>query len=739
MRWTIPVLSLALACGAARAQPVLSADATVAERASFYERVARNESPAALTQLARKAAESPSGPMQRFQIEAVLDRYFELDPEGAVRLAGEMRRSGAADLVQMLYERLARADASAALSALSLVDDPTEERLAALAVLRGLGDDAKALGLVVATLHGVDVEQFRAEALQRLASKSPREALAGALALRDPARRNSVASVVVAQWGSRAPADALAEVGRVGDPALRATLRNVVLGSWTDVDSLAAYVDTLDAAAQREVLASGMLGRLIQADPARAAEIAAGMPAGDARRGVLMQIAASYAEKNPEAALAWAQGLGAEEPMLVSSVLGAAARRDPARAFDVAASLAEPVRSQAMVTVIGSGVGETRQFEALAGRIARLPEGSSKSQLFGMLVNSWASRTGNAAPALTWMLANASAVPPAAFEQVAYTFAQSDPAAAAGYVDRVPSAARGTWIGAVAIGYARGDPQTGIAFLERFRGDPAYDRAAVALAPQIAAFDPPAAARLLASTGPRAPDGYGAEIQVGRAWAARDPAAAAAWAIELPPLQRNITLSMVSTTWASSNPDALRSWALSLPQGEKRDAALSAAVRTRGTAPPDPEVLAAFSDDRVRQGALMTAIVNVAIADPPAARRLMETYITDPRMRTQAQQMIDTIPRGAMPTPAGGFFGVPVTVPSQAFVVPPGGVAVQPGVVGTIIGTAPGGAFVAPDGRLIGPRPGFTGVSPVDPVLRASPPPAPPPSNVRAPDRREEP
>src|SRR5882672_2180691 len=218
MRWTIPVLSLALACGAARAQPVLSADATVAERASFYERVARNESPAALTQLARKAAESPSGPMQRFQIEAVLDRYFELDPEGAVRLAGEMRRSGAADLVQMLYERLARADASAALSALSLVDDPTEERLAALAVLRGLGDDAKALGLVVATLHGVDVEQFRAEALQRLASKSPREAPAGALALRDPARRNSVASVVVAQWGSRAPADALAEVGRVGDP-----------------------------------------------------------------------------------------------------------------------------------------------------------------------------------------------------------------------------------------------------------------------------------------------------------------------------------------------------------------------------------------------------------------------------------------------------------------------------------------------------------------------------------------
>ena len=132
------------------------------------------------------------------------------------------------------------------------------------------------------------------------------------------------------------------------------------------------------------------------------------------------------------------------------------------------------------------------------------------------------------------------------------------------------------------------------------------------------------------------------------------------------------------------------------------------------------------------------------MADAPAARRLMETYITDPRMRAQAQQMIDTVPRGAVPMPSGGFFSVPMTVPSPVSVVSPG-VPVQSGAGGAVIGTARDGVFVSPNGRLTGPTstimPAPVGASIVDPVLRSSPQPlpsTPPPSNARAPDRREE-
>jgi hypothetical protein len=679
VRWTVPLLLLALACGAPRAQPVLAENASVAERASFYASLANSKSPGDLEQLARKAAVLPAGAMQRFQIEAVLDRYFELDRAGALRLAGEIRRAGAVDAVPALYERLARADANAALSALSLIDDPAEERSAALAVVHALGDDAKALELVAATLHGVDVEQFRVDALQRLAQKSPRAAFEGALALRDPARRNSLAQWVVGQWALRAPADALAAAERIADPALRKSVRYAVLAGWSDIGALSAYVDGLDPAEQRELLVDGALARLVEADPAHAAALAAGLPPSEDRRRALLRIATAYAEKDAEGALAWAQQLAAEEPMLVTSVLAGAARRDPTRAFDVAASLAEPARSQAMVTVVGSiFAAEPRDLEALAGRIVRLPEGGSKTQLVSMFVNGWASRPGGAAPALRWMLANPSAVPPAAFEQVAFAVAQADPAAAASYLDRVPSAARGSWIGAVAAGYARSDSQAGLAFLERFRGDPAYGRAALMLAPQLAANDPPAAARLLESAGAGGPEGFSVAAQIGSTWAARDPAAAAAWAIDLPEQQRNIALQTVSMAWGASDPGGLRGWALGLPSGAKRDTALAAALRAPNAAADDPELLAAFSDDRARQVAVMTSLVRLAATDAPAAHRLVDAYITDPRMRTQAEQMIDMVPRGVMPAPTGAVRMQMGASPAVPLFAP--NVAVQSGV-----------------------------------------------------------
>jgi hypothetical protein len=687
MRRTIPLLLLGLACGAPHAQSVLPEHASVAERASFYAGLANSKSPADLQQLARKAAALPAGPMQRFQIEAVLDRYFELDRQGALRLAGELRRSGGVDALPALYERLARADANAALSALSLIDDPAEERSAALAIVQALGDDAKALELVAATLHGVDAEQFRAEALQRLAQKSPRAAFEGALALRDPARRNSLAQWVVGQWASRAPADALAAADRIGDPALRKSVRYAVLAGWSDIGALSAYVDRLDPAEQRELLTDGVLARLIQADPAHVAALAADLPPSEDRRRALLQIAASYADKDAEAALAWAQELAAQDPMLVTSVLASAARHDPARAFDMAASLAEPARSQAMLTVVGSiFAAEPRDLETLAGRIVRMPDGGSKTQLVSALVNSWASRPGGAAPALRWMLANPSAVPPAAFEEVAFAVAQADPAAAASYLDRVPSAARGSWIGAVAAGYARSDPQAGVAFLERFRGDPAYGRAALMLAPQLAVADPPAAARMLESVGAGGPESFSVAAQIGSTWAARDPAAAAAWAIDLPEQQRNIALQTVSMAWGASDPNGLRGWALGLPSGAKRDTALAAALRAPNAAAADPELLAAFSDDRARQVAVMTSLVRLAATDAPAAHRLVETYVTDPRLRTQAEQMIDMVPRGVMPTPAGVVrLQMGASPVGPAFVAPT--VAVESGVaIGRIAG-----------------------------------------------------
>ena len=71
---------------------------------------------------ARAARARSGGVTARGQLEVIVDRDFELDPSAAVRFAGELRRSGAPEFVALLYERLARDDANAALSALSQVD-----------------------------------------------------------------------------------------------------------------------------------------------------------------------------------------------------------------------------------------------------------------------------------------------------------------------------------------------------------------------------------------------------------------------------------------------------------------------------------------------------------------------------------------------------------------------------------------------------------------------------------------
>jgi hypothetical protein len=191
---------------------------------------------------------------------------------------------------------------------------------------------------------------------------------------------------------------------------------------------------------------------------------------------------------------------------------------------------------------------------------------------------------------------------------------------------------------------------------------------------------------MLESVGAGGPESFSVAAQIGSTWAARDPAAAAAWAIDLPEQQRNIALQTVSMAWGASDPNGLRGWALGLPSGAKRDTALAAALRAPNAAAADPELLAAFSDDRARQVAVMTSLVRLAATDAPAAHRLVETYVTDPRLRTQAEQMIDMVPRGVMPTPAGVVrLQMGASPVGPAFVAPT--VAVESGVaIGRIAG-----------------------------------------------------
>lgn len=699
--------------GAAQAQPGSSPATTVAEppvttvaeRAAFYAQVADLDSVAELTDLAHE------GDASRWQVEAIVERVFELDPTVAVQLASELRP----DLVAQLYGRLVVIDVNAALAALSQLDNPAEASIAAMATFRGLGRDERAFELVAASLTPVAAERFRADAISQLAIVAPRRAFVEALALTDPQARKMATTVVIDSWAREAPADALAAVDAMRDPELARMLRAAVLRSWQDPDTLASYLATLEVAERR--LALGVaFSRVTQADPERAAQLVMDFPP-DERRPLLWQVGTSYAQRDPDAAFAWARSVGEQEPDLVIGVLRGVAARDPLRAFGLAESLDEPARDQGYLAAVSVQIADERQFTALASRVAALPEGQTKTALLTSMIGSWAMRPGNAEPVLQWMLAQGAALPPESFERIGYLYAQSNPDAAAAYLDRVPQSARPAWLSAVTAAYGNRDPAAAAAFLDRYRGDPAFDRAAITLSQQLAVTDPPRAAQLLATVGPRGLPGAGPELMIARSWAQRDPEAATAWAIELPMPMRTIATLITTSAWATRDPAAVGDWALRQPPGEKRDAALQAAVRARGAAPPDTRLLNAFSDDRARQSAMMSTIMATAPTDAAAARRLIDDHITDPRLQVQARQMVDGIERGAVPMPAGG-----VGFPTGARPGAPG----MPSIPGFVVAPTDPTMMVRP------PEPGLVPLPPgmIPPVLQQQsqgPPLSPPP------------
>ena len=742
MRCLLGLLVIASAASVAHSQPNRS-PATVAERAELYQRIARTDSTAELERLARETAAS-TDPAKSAQLELILDRFFELDAGGAVKLAGELARSGPPSFVGTLYERLARSDINEALSALSQIDDATEARVASMAVFRGLGSDERAFELVAASLQGGAQEQFRADALFPLAPTSAQRALDEALSLSDPGQRRSLAAAVVSRWANDAPSDAIAAVNRVADPDLRSLLWSTALRGWRDTDALLTYVAALDPPSRGQALTNAGLERLVAENAPRAAAIVATLPQGEERTQLLAAVGNAYARQDPAAAVAWARTLDPPAPDVVANAVRHVASREPLRAFDLAASLAEPQRSQIHLAIVNGPV-ESAQLPALASRVIRIDDEQTKTRLVMALVDVWANRRNDPAGALDWMNANDAALPIEAFERVAFTFARSNSSGAAAYVDRVPSRVRAAWIAAVAVGHATIDVPGATQFLERFLGEPGFDRGAPQLAMRLAETDPAAAARLLGSVGTRGPDGAAPEIAIARSWAQRDPAAAAAWALDLPPMQRTVALQFVTGIWGSQDPAAVRQWALRMPAGGQRDQALAAAVRARGAAPPDPALLAAFSEERARQGALMNTILATAQTDAAAARRLIAEHITDSRMRTQAEEVVESFARGTAPAPMGDPFGAAPTAFAPGAVGPPG---FAPGtIVGVPFGVAPGGVggqsitIIGPDGRpvvrspVIGrmPEPGLIALPPgavIGPIPPIPAPVEPPPQPV---------
>ncbi len=658
----------------------IAAAAGVVERAAVYANAARADA-AALSRQAREAAAKPPSALRTFTLGVVLARYAELDPARATALGRELRVSAdvlgplyatwATSDAARARAALAEIDDPVAATTIGLAmfaalgsDEIAMWQVAAdLPIGAERGFIVGAIAALAETHPAIALDQALALtesglnglALQRIATEWAQSDIAAALkagdGIADPDLRATFKNAVLREWAQ------------------------------FDLDAVFTYYLALDVESQEELAALGALREVARLDPHRALELSARLPAAvriaveqtalqslaqrdpeaalqylsrlppGQQQQVRQSLSRAYGKQDPEAALAWARATGVRENLF--GVLAGVAITNPQLAFDVLATLPVADRGQAADSLVRGAMGDRgANFAALAEGMLAL-EGSLDSFVagpggaVGLLLSSWASRSPSTA--LEWALANGERIPPAALTNVSAAVARNDLATAERYLARVPARARLAWIQGMAQTYAQTDPSAAAAWVEQFRAEPAYATATTLIAQSLARLDPPAAAAMLdridSSVEPQslAP----ATRSIGIAWARKDVPAAAEWARRLATDERgSMAVRSVTEIWAGNDRAAARSWALRLPAGSARDAALGTLLATaRASAELDMTLLPAFSSDDSRQCAMMGAIYRIAQSDPPDARLLAERHLTTPERRQQVERAIGQIER----------------------------------------------------------------------------------------------
>jgi hypothetical protein len=653
-----------------------------AERLAVFEQVAAVDEPSELESRLRVVVGRPASLSRTMELEALLARYVELDPEGAATLARRLYLD--TRFLVPVFETWAVTDAEAAIAAVALIQPAARQRKLALAILGTIGNDAGGFERVAAALPEADRRSFEVDALIEAARHDPFGTLQSVLAMEQSVLQSYALVEITGIAASHDPRGTLAVIDRLDDYTMRLTNTNRVLGVWAAADPEAVFA-WLESADSRRLPDSPVAFRpLAQSDPERLLAMANTMPASartnaqraalqaiaeaDAEAAIallasmppsanqdqlLQTIAQSYGRQNPELALAWADGLSPPSNNARASVIQGIAAVNIDRALDIVVADAQTANSGlAGLGITGrlpsslslmmslTMLGNDDQIERVVDRLAGI-DNPAMGSMISSAMSRWSRTDPNAA--LNWALNNADRIDASAFSNMANEMANTDIDLALATMARLPPAQRAGWFEGVASGVARYDVNQALSLLNRYQGEPGYAEAYGAVVNQLAQLNPAAAASMLSD----APAGsanslMSASFWVAREWTMSDPAAAANWATTLSdPSTQSRSLSQVAQVWAEQDPDAARQWLLGLTSGVARDAALEGYISSaaqRGEF--DPRLLDAYSTPQLAQQAAYQAITRIGRTDPAAARQLMNDYITDETMRQRAEEQL---------------------------------------------------------------------------------------------------
>lgn len=678
------------ASSAAAAASSSAAAGFAASRLALYERVTALTSTAEIEARLYDAAGAPDSPARNLELEALLARFAELDPAGATQIARSLFLDD--ELVAAAFVAAAGVDADAALVELESVGDLALRRDVALALLEALGDGAAALERVSSALPEPLRPAFEVRALVLRAERDPAAALRAAAGIEDMRLRRQAFLDIARAAKITSPGEVAGLVALVEDASLAGTIATLALREWAQNNPVAAleYLETggasdavtVAAVAQAAAAANpqrllAMLDKLpsesrtnvrqaaaraiAARDPRQAMSFLETLPVGQERDNLVQTIAQNLARQDPDAAIAWVGSINPPPRDGMRAVIQGIAAVDFNRAVDM---VLREVRG------VGNGVpgasGPGGGFSPLVGSVSSLSliipivasqraaanaegmlrlldglieSGAEGRSLMSSTVSLWVQT--DAPRATSWVLTNVDRLPAGLLENVAERLAVSDAERAAAVADQVPPARRSEWVAGVAGGLAQQDAASATQWLERFRGQPGYDAGLGAAARRLSQFDPSAAARLLMQASPAVQAQSASQVVM--QWSEIDPPAAARWIESLGNEQARLAAAgMAASAWAQRDAAAAERWARGLSTEAERDLALVGVFAAAAAAGPVPtRILDALSSDEMRQRAIMNSIQTIAVTDANAARQLLTTYVTDPRMRQQAEQIIE--------------------------------------------------------------------------------------------------
>ncbi len=304
----------------------------------------------------------------RAQVEDLLDQTIDLPPS--------LHRH---DIVRVLYVRFASIDPTAALKHLLGSHHQPRSSLTAVfrvwahtdldeAVRRAATLDQPEKGVVARAFFDMDMpawqrqdiaEQLDAEttlaqilAREELASGTPEQAFANALASAPGPQRQRQLSIAIQAWAAKDPEAALRAASEVGGDRGR-YLSGSVLAEWVKADRPAAlnWLSLQDPSRRTKMLASTMARAMAESGIPEALDALEDIP-GWARQNAQQAILHRWLAIDPAAAVAWIDSLPlADQQALSFSVAHGYSNRDPRGAFNWAMSADPKIRERLLRSV----------------------------------------------------------------------------------------------------------------------------------------------------------------------------------------------------------------------------------------------------------------------------------------------------------------------------------------------------------------------------------------------------